>query len=107
MALVNFVRKAVNIDELKEAAKRPGISQYSIIDTIELSHEEYNHFIENLLDEFDFISDYKDKMYSDANCVWHCILVKAKDEEDGILVESEGYDYARYSAYLSNSATYK
>ncbi|MEL7568939.1 MAG: DUF6329 domain-containing protein [Eubacteriaceae bacterium] len=100
MALVNFVRKAVNIHELKEAAKKPGISQYSSETIIELSEEEYNYFADNLLEDFDFISKHKEKMYTDINNVWHCILIKAKGAENGILIESEGYDYARYSAYL-------
>jgi len=39
-------------------------------------------------------------MRIDKNGVRHCILVKVSGENDGILVESEGYEYARYAAYL-------
>lgn len=102
MAQANFVRKAFNIEYLKEAAKKPSISQYTIEAEVELSDGEYNYFADNLLDDFDFISKNKEKMYVDINNVWHCILVKAKGAEDGILVESEGHYYARYAAYANS-----
>lgn len=101
MAQANFVRKAFHIGDLKDAAKKPGISQYTIEATIELSGEEYNYFTDNLLEDFDFISKHKEKMYTDINHVWHCILVKVIGANEGILVESEGYDYARYAAYIN------
>ena len=32
----------------------------------------------------------------------HCLLVLGSDTEDGVLINSEGYNYARYSAYIPN-----
>jgi hypothetical protein len=40
-------------------------------------------------------------MYIDTNGVYHCIYVKGEGAKDGILIESEGYSYARYAAYYS------
>ena len=32
--------------------------------------------------------------------MWHCLLVTGEGMEDGVLVESEGSSYARYSAFV-------
>ena len=45
-------------------------------------------------------------MYQDRDGVSHCLLVLGEGEEDGILVESEGSLYARYSALLPNARGY-
>jgi hypothetical protein len=94
-----FTRKAVDIDELKrrtgeEREKVP----FVVEKVIELTEKEYDAFADDLLEERDFIKDNIKLMYFDHDRVWHCILVKAKDKQEGILVEAEGYDYARYSA---------
>ena len=31
---------------------------------------------------------------------YHCLLVTSSDRNEGILVDAEGYDYARYAAYI-------
>ena len=68
--------------------------------TVELTEKEYNHFYHNLLEDYPFIAENSDCMYQDNNGVRHCILVLGKGITDGILVEAEGYGYARYSAFL-------
>ena len=42
-------------------------------------------------------------MYQDKNGVSHCLLVLGEGQDDGILVESEGSFYARYSAFVPNA----
>jgi len=102
----NFVRKASTIDELKAVAIKGG-SEYIIEAVVELEPEVYENFINNLLDDFDFIVRQKSKMFVDGDKVWHCVLVKAKETRDGILIESEGYDYARYAAYFPGEEVVK
>ena len=34
------------------------------------------------------------------NGVCHCLLVLGKDCSDGVLIESEGYHYARYASFM-------
>ena len=36
----------------------------------------------------------------------HCLLVMGENSDDGMLVESEGADYARYSAYQAGAKSY-
>jgi len=37
-------------------------------------------------------------MFEAADGTFHCLLVRGIDRTDAILVESEGYGYARYAA---------
>ena len=64
-----------------------------------LPDEKYQQFQKNLLEEYDFISMYRDEMYRTGDTV-HCFLVKGMNSSDGVLVNSEGFGYARYTAYL-------
>lgn len=70
-----------------------------IEDIVELDGTAYAQFRSNLLQDYDFIGDRKDLMRKNDSG-WHCLLVLGKGQNDGVLVESEGYSYARYSAYL-------
>lgn len=68
--------------------------------TVELSADWFDHFSQNLLNDYDFILENIDHMYQDNDGVNHCLLVLCEERDDGIIVESEGSSYARYSAYL-------
>lgn len=94
-----FIRKACNLDELKKITGRG--SEYVIEKTIELEPAVYSVFSNDLLEDQEFLEDNIIEMYVDGEDVWHCLLVKAKGGHDGILVESEGYGYARYAAYCA------
>lgn len=67
--------------------------------TITLSEDEFEDFQDNILDDHDYIKENTDLMYH-ANGTHHCIFVTSEDHDFGILVQSEGYHYARYAAYL-------
>ena len=74
-------------------------SEFCVEKVITLSAEEYAAFIQNLLHNYDFIRDHTDLM-CEKDGVWHCLLVTGEGMEEGILVESEGSAYARYSAFV-------
>ncbi len=67
-----------------------------------MSHEEFRHFIENPTGRNYYLPQYKDLMgyYDDS---YHGVLFVNMDSGDGLLVNSEGYDYARYSQYIPNA----
>lgn len=71
--------------------------------TVELPADLFEHFSENLLNDYDFILENIDFMYQDKDGVNHCLLVLGEGQNDGILVESEGSAYARYSAFVPNA----
>lgn len=98
-----FTRKAIDIDELKRRTGLERDKKNFVVETVvELSEEEYIVFSNDLLADYGFIVNYIEKMYVDSNRIWHCMLVKAKGSNDGILVEAEGYSYCRYGSYISN-----
>lgn len=70
---------------------------------IHLSGEQLDDFSKNLLRDYDFIAENIGLMRQDENDVKHCLLVIGDDREYGILVESEGYNYARYAAFVPNA----
>ena len=59
-----------------------------------------------MLDNYDFIRDHVDAMYRDRDGLDHCLLVLGEGHEEGILVESEGSAYARYSSLLPNARSF-
>lgn len=77
----------------------------NIVNTIELPYQEFESFRNNLLSDYSFISEHADEMGTDPSGVSQCLLVLCEDRSDGILVESSGYNYARYSAYVPNART--
>lgn len=67
---------------------------------VELPQEEYVSFRSHLIRDAGFIADSKDSMFVDKNGIQHCLLVMGQGNTEGILIQSEGYDYARYASLL-------
>ncbi|HHU80882.1 MAG: hypothetical protein ACOX5E_05805 [Bacilli bacterium] len=59
-------------------------------------------FIRKPLDDYDFIKENIDIMYVDNDEVWHVVLVRSQDSNFGVLVQSEGYSYARFATVVKN-----
>ena len=92
--------KAYSIDDLidwDKAAKQR--SKFIIEKTILVSALEYKEFCDNLLSDRDFVEENISLMHMDKNKTQHCILVKEEGRSEGILIQSEGYSYPRYTAY--------
>ena len=89
----NFIRKATFEELLPQDA-------FVIEKTVVIDPTIFECFIHFPLNDYDFIKENVDLMYCDKDEVFHCILVTSESHDFGILVESEGYHYARYAAYL-------
>ena len=87
----------------KEVCFEP--SECEIEKVIHLSDSEFARFQQTLLDNYDFLHENADLMRVE-NGVTHCLLVVGETFEDGILVNSEGSDYARYAAYFPNAKSF-
>lgn len=68
--------------------------------TVELSAEDFRHFKDHLLEFQPFITENQEWMRVDGNHVAHCLLVLGESCSEGILVNSEGFDYARYASLV-------
>lgn len=66
---------------------------------VELSREEFCKLRITPLVDQPFIAKHKGCMFSEDG-VLHCLLALDKDGSDGVLIESEGYNYPRYAAYV-------
>lgn len=76
-------------------------TRFQVEQVVVLCDEQFRQFQENGLKEDQiFLFDYSDKMWFDpGSFCWHCVLVKGENSRDGILVDAEGYSYARYAAF--------
>lgn len=72
---------------------------------VTLTDEAYGFFKKHLLYPYDFIREAKDQM-GEWDGVRRCILVMGQSTEDGILVDSSGADYARYTAPFLGARSY-
>ena len=43
-------------------------------------------------------------MGTDAHGVIRCLLITVRSRRDGMLIDAQGYDYARYSAYIRDKS---
>lgn len=89
-----------------EAFSGRGESATYIIEVvIKLPTATFEAFRHNLLERQSCIADNVDLMYIDEAGTWHCIAIVAPDTtEQANLVQSSGYDYARYTALVSRAA---
>lgn len=88
----------------KESEQR--VDRCKIEAVVELDSDQFYDFRNHLFDNQEFIKEHRDSMYQDSDGINHCLLVLGIGEEDGVLVESEGSLYARYSALLPNARTF-
>jgi len=82
-------------------------TQPCVIEAIQLMNQaEYDEFSKGLLRDRSFISDKKEDMFTDTSGQTHCLLALNEESGDGILINSSGYDYARYISFMPNIKTY-
>jgi len=90
---VNFICKATTEELIPQ-------DEYIIEKTVNLTKDYFEGFVRAPLQDYDFIIENIEFIYCDNKGVFHCIFVTSEDYDFGILIESEGYHYARYAAYL-------
>lgn len=66
---------------------------------VELSREEFGRLKLTPLADQPFIRENRGCMFS-RDGVMHCLLTLEQGGNDGVLIEAEGHDYARYAAYI-------
>lgn len=93
-----FFYKASHAQELMEDKTAQPI-RVEVVKVIQLSAQQFRHFSANLLRDIPFIAANKNLTGRDKE-VTRCLLVTTRGMRDGILVDSQGFDYARYSAYV-------
>ena len=69
---------------------------------IELPSSRFQQFSRALLADYDFIAENKNAIRHDEDAR-HCLLILDAEGKDGFLVDPQGYNYARYSAFVPNA----
>lgn len=92
----HFIRKAMDYELIPQ-------DEFIIEKEVILVRREFDEFIKRPLNDYYFIEENIDTMYVDEGGISHCIFVTSDEHDFGILVESEGYKYARYTAYLTKN----
>lgn len=85
----NFVEKPGNFQ----------MDDCQIEKVVELTHEEFCKLKITPMEKQPFITENKSCMYS-RDGILHCLLALGPNSNDGILIESAGYDYPRLAAYI-------
>ena len=73
----------------------------SVDKVIELPAQRFQQFSRALLADYDFIAENKTAIRHDTDSR-HCLLILNANGSDGFLVDPQGYNYARYSAFVPN-----
>ena len=72
-------------------------------EVVTLDHWNFEYLKNSTLDDFDFIEELRDKLPVTNDNTRHCIMALDETGDDGILIDPQGYNYPRYSAYIPNA----
>lgn len=78
-------------------------AEYIVEKAIAISHEKFEALINITHNSYDFIAQNKADMYYDEDNNCHCLLAYDEESGDGLLINSEGNSYAKYSAFVPNA----
>lgn len=96
-----FFRKATSVDYIKDPEDWMGHQPVFVVKVIELSERQYSYFSKHLLEDTPFIAANTDLTgYNMESQRTKYLLVTTAGRKDAIAVDSEGYDCARYAAYI-------
>ena len=91
-----FYFKASHAQELMEDKAMQPI-QVEVVKILQLTGQQFRDFSANLLRDMPFLIPNKNLTGYDKG-VTRCLLVTTRSRRDGILVDCQGYNFARYAA---------
>ena len=100
-----FVRKPVTLAEVKsriEECKRLFDSKeadYYVAEELQLSNQEWERLTESLLDDRYCFRQFSAKNYPETEEGTPCIRVTCPSSEITLIIDTQGYDYARYVGF--------
>lgn len=98
-----FHKKAIHVGELKQICDERFASSFCVERIAEIPQAEFKVFQEELYEYYCVLYDNSDCMFCRPDEKgFHCLLITTPERKEGILVEAEGYAYARYAAYISD-----
>ena len=76
------------------------VQDFDVIAVETIPHNQFISFQKNMLNDYAFIVPFADEMHVGSDDITHSMLLLDEEGEDGILINSEGSYYGRYTAYL-------
>ena len=73
-----------------------------VVEKVVVSTAEFDQFCRSMLEKYPFIREARASLHYDDG-MRHGFLVLGVGRNDGILVDPQGYNYARYSAFIPNA----
>lgn len=91
-------RKPATVEDIEWVLERnrSNAEPFLIVGEVELSEWDFKEFCGDLLKIRDYLVKYKNEMRLTADGVWNMLAIYSKDSDFVVLVNSEGYGYARY-----------
>ena len=103
---MEFSDKLVLNTSLERKPTELAVNGCIIEKAIPVSHRMFETITKAPLRDEPLIAENKDIMYFDSKYnKYHCLLIYDKEFGDGIVVESEGSNYARYAQYVPQAKT--
>lgn len=99
----HFCFKADRLRDLQDIKKDKPV-RVEVVKVIELTQKQYRHFYSHLLEDMPFIAVNRELSRRNGDDVPRCLLVTTRNIKGGLLVDSQGYDYARYAANLPDKS---
>lgn len=97
----SFYRKAASVRDMLDKAPFPEKARFQITKVIELPKEQYRRYRNELWRDVSFISRNVTNMrFDEKSETFLCLFVTSRDEISGLLIEADGFDYARYAAFI-------
>ena len=70
---------------------------------VKLTPPEYAEFVSNPLGYYDFLREFNAEKQKSPTDSIPCLLLIGEGHKDGFVIDTEGYDYARYIAHIPNA----
>lgn len=95
-----FFRKPCQVEDLQNDTPLIKPAPFRVVRVIILPEDRYRRFQRDLMADAPFIAARTQLTgYDRRTGCFQCLLVTTRRRKDGVLVNSEGYPYARYAAY--------
>lgn len=72
--------------------------------TVSMPHSDFVQMMQHPTQDNTYIKEHKDQMHKSGNTD-HCVLFIDEETGNGMLVQSDGNDYAMYSQFIPNAKT--
>lgn len=70
---------------------------------VKLTPTEYAEFVSNPLGYYDFLREFNAEKHGHQPESIPCLLLIGEGHRDGFIIDTQGYDYARYTAHIPNA----